>query len=50
MKPNGSVRVVKMWCDIHTDPVLGSFDDLGELNYRNLLVSMDPKLTSWLTV
>jgi hypothetical protein len=50
MKPHGSIQVVRMWCNIHTDPILGRFDDPEELNCGNLLVGMVPKLTGWPTV
>jgi hypothetical protein len=48
MKLHISVRVVRMWCGIRTDPVLRCFDNSEGLNYGNLLVGMVPKLTSWL--
>jgi hypothetical protein len=50
MKPHGSVQVVRMWCDIRTDPVLSSFDDPEGLSYGNLLVGVVLELSSWLTV
>jgi hypothetical protein len=50
MKSHGSIRVVKMWCKIHTDPVLKCFVDPKGLNYGGLLVSVVPDLVSWLTV
>jgi hypothetical protein len=50
MKPLSSVQVVRMWCDICTDPVLGCFDNLEGLNCRDLLVGIVPKLSRWLTV
>jgi hypothetical protein len=46
MRPHGSVQVIRMWCRIHTDPVLKCFDNSEGLNYGNLLVSMVPKLSS----
>jgi hypothetical protein len=46
MKPLGSVRVVRMWYGIHTDPVLRCFMDTEGLNYRDLLVGVVPELTS----
>jgi hypothetical protein len=50
MKPLDSIWVVRMWCKILTDPVLKCFDNPERLNCGNLLVSMVPKLSSWLTV
>jgi hypothetical protein len=40
MKPHGSIRVVRMWCRIRTDPILRCFDNLKGLNYGNLLLGM----------
>jgi hypothetical protein len=48
MKLHNSVRVVRMWCGIHTDPILWCFDNSEGLNYGNLLVGVVPNLTSWL--
>jgi hypothetical protein len=50
MKSHGSIRVVKMWCEICTDPVLRFFVDPEGLNYGDLLVGVVPKLVIWLTV
>jgi hypothetical protein len=50
MKSHGSVRVVRMWCKICTDPVLRCFINPEGLRYGDLLVSVVPELTSWLTV
>jgi hypothetical protein len=50
MKSHGSVKVVIMWCGISTNPVLRCFLDSEGLNYRDLLVSVIPELTTWLTV
>jgi hypothetical protein len=50
MKSHGSVLVVRMWCGIHTDPVLRCFINLEGLSCGDLLVSVVPVLTSWLTV
>jgi hypothetical protein len=50
MKPLNSIRVVKMWCGVRTDPVLRFFDNLEGLNYGDLLVGIVPKLSSWLTI
>jgi hypothetical protein len=50
MKSHGSVWVIRMWCRICTDPILRCFVDPEGLNYEDLLVSMVPKLSSWLTV
>jgi hypothetical protein len=46
MKPCGSIRVVRMWCGICTDPVLRCFDNLEGLSYRNFLVSVVPELAN----
>jgi hypothetical protein len=46
MKPHGSIRVVGMWCTIHTDPIVRCFDNPEGLNYENLLVGVVPKLSS----
>jgi hypothetical protein len=32
MNPHDSIRVVRMWCIIHTDLVLKYFDNLEGLN------------------
>jgi hypothetical protein len=50
MKSHGSVRVVRMWDKIHTDPVLRCFMDPEGLNCGDLLVGMVLELMSWLTV
>jgi hypothetical protein len=50
MKPHGSIRVVRMWCGITTDPILGYFNNPEELSYGDLLVGMVPELARWLTV
>jgi hypothetical protein len=50
VKPRGSVWVVRRWHNICTDTVLRCFDNLEGLRYGNLLVSMVPKLSSWLIV
>jgi hypothetical protein len=44
MKSNGSIRVVRMWCGIRTDPILSCFVNLEGL------VGVVPKLASWLMV
>jgi hypothetical protein len=46
MKSHCSIRVVKMWYGIHTDPVLRCFVDPKGLNYGDLLVGMVPELVS----
>jgi hypothetical protein len=46
MKPHGSIRVVRMWCGICTDPVLRCFDNLEVLSCEDLLVGMVPELSS----
>jgi hypothetical protein len=50
MKSHDFVRVLKMWYEIHTNPVLRCFMDPEGLNYGDLLVGVVPKLVSWLTV
>jgi hypothetical protein len=50
MNSHCSVRVVRMWCNIHTDPVRRCFDDPEGLSYGDLLVGVVTKLSSWLTV
>jgi hypothetical protein len=50
IKPHGFVWVVRMWCGMHTDPVLRCFNNLEGLSYRDLLVGVVPELSSWLTV
>jgi hypothetical protein len=50
MKPHGSVRVIKMWCGVRTDPVLRCFDNPEGLDYRDLLVGVVPEFVNWLTV
>jgi hypothetical protein len=50
LKPHGSIWVVRMWCDMHIDPVLRCFDNLEWLSYRDLLVSVVSELVSWLTI
>jgi hypothetical protein len=48
MKPHDSIRVVRMRCDIHINPVLRCFDNPEGLSYGDLLVNVVPKLASWL--
>jgi hypothetical protein len=50
MKSHGSVRVVRMWCGIHTNPILWCFMDPKGLNYRDMLIDVVPELVSWLIV
>jgi hypothetical protein len=50
MKSHGSVRVVRIWHGICTDLVLRSFGNLEGASYWNLLVSVVPELSSWLSV
>jgi hypothetical protein len=49
MKPHGFMQVVRIWCGICTDPVLRCFDNSEGLSYGDLLVSVVPELSSWLT-
>jgi hypothetical protein len=50
MKSHDPVWVVRMWCGIHTDPVLRCFVNQEGLSCENLLVSVVPELARWLTV
>jgi hypothetical protein len=50
MKPDSSIQVVRMWCRIHTDPVLEYFNNPEGLSCGNLLVGMVPKRSNWLMV
>jgi hypothetical protein len=50
MKPHSFIRVIRIWCRIHTDPILRCVDNPEGLNFRNLLVNVVLELTSWLTV
>jgi hypothetical protein len=49
-KPYGFVRVVRMLCRIHTNPVLRCFVNQKELSCEDLLYSVVPELATWLTV
>jgi hypothetical protein len=46
MKPHGSIRVIRMWCDERTDTVLRCFVNPDGLNCGDLLVNVVPELTS----
>jgi hypothetical protein len=50
MNPHGSIWVVRIWCGIHTNPVLRYFYNPEMLNCGNLLVGVVLELSSWLTV
>jgi hypothetical protein len=50
MKPHSSAQVIRMWCEICTDPILRCFDKPEGLNCSNLLVGMVPELSSWVMV
>jgi hypothetical protein len=50
MKSHGSIRVVRMWCRICTDPVLRCFVNPEGPNCRDLLVGVVPDLVSWLAI
>jgi hypothetical protein len=50
MKSHGSIRVVRIWCGIHTDRILRCFVNLLGLKYGDLLVGVVLELASWLTV
>jgi hypothetical protein len=47
MKPYGYVRIVRVWCGIHTNPILGCFGNPEGLNYVSLLVGVVPELSSY---
>jgi hypothetical protein len=49
MKSHGSIRVVRMWCRIHTDPVLRCFINPEGLSCEDVLLGMVPELMSKLT-
>jgi hypothetical protein len=40
MKPHGSIRVVRLGCDKHTNPILRCFVNSEGLNYRDRLEGM----------
>jgi hypothetical protein len=42
MKPHGSIRVVRMWCGVCTDPVLRCFGNPEGPNYGDLLIGIVP--------
>jgi hypothetical protein len=44
MKPHNSVRVVRKWCDMHTDPILRCFDNSEGLNNGDLLSCHDSQI------
>jgi hypothetical protein len=46
MKSHDSIRVVRMGCGIHTNPVLRCFINPEGLSYGDLLVSVVPEITS----
>jgi hypothetical protein len=46
MKPHGSVRVFRKWCNKRTNLVLRCFDNLEGLNYGDMLVGIVPKFSS----
>jgi hypothetical protein len=46
MKPHGSIRVVRMWCSIRTDPVLRCLENLEGLSCGDLLVDVVLELMS----
>jgi hypothetical protein len=50
MKSHSSMRVVRMWCIIHTDLILRCFVNLEGLSSKDLLVGVVPELVSRLTV
>jgi hypothetical protein len=46
MKSHGSVRFVRMWCEICIDPVLRCFINPEGLSCGDLLVGVVPELMS----
>jgi hypothetical protein len=48
MKPHSSVRFVRKWCGMHTDPILRCFDNPEGLNCEDLLVGIVPELANGL--
>jgi hypothetical protein len=46
MKPHSSVRDVKMWCGICTDPILRCFNNLEGLSCGDLLVGVGLELAN----
>jgi hypothetical protein len=50
MKYHNSIWVVRMWCEILTDPVLRCSVNPEGLSCRDLLIGVVPELASWLTV
>jgi hypothetical protein len=50
MKPHDSVRVVRKWCSVCTDPIRRCFNNPEGLNCGYLLVGVVLEFVSWLTV
>jgi hypothetical protein len=46
MKPHSSIRVVRMWCDEHTNPIVRCFINPEVLSSGDLLVGVIPELMS----
>jgi hypothetical protein len=46
MKPHGSIRVVRKWCDMRTDRILKCFDNPEGLNCRYTLVGIVHELAN----
>jgi hypothetical protein len=44
MKSHSSIQVVRMWCRIHTDPLLRCFNNSDGMNCGSLLVGIAPQL------
>jgi hypothetical protein len=44
MKSHGSVRVVRMWCGTHANPILRCLDDLEGLNNGHLPSGRAPRV------
>jgi hypothetical protein len=47
---HGSIWVVRMWCGMHTNPVLRYFDNSEGLSCGDLLAGIVSELLSWLSV
>jgi hypothetical protein len=50
MKSHSSIQLIRIWCRIHTHPILKCFMNLEGLNYEDFLVGVVPELVSWLRV
>jgi hypothetical protein len=48
MKPHSSIRVVKKWCGVRTNPDLRCFNNPEGLNCGDFVVGVVPKLANGL--